>query len=246
MTACKVCGSGPTVPLFGGEVLPFLEHPPVCRDAGPWRRCLACGCDSSAVVYEDMRTDYGAEVLERRGDPLAGDREALVRESTSNYDLFEAHRGLAPGIDFLDVGCCEGAALTGMQDRGWRVHGFDVIPEVLAYGCTTVAPEFRASLFPRKYAAVLCREVIEHVGDWRGLLAELHAATLPGGLVQVQTPRPTPEACVIPYQRRHLQLFAPLALRYSCARRGSPSSTARCGTSGRCGCAGGKRVLPRP
>jgi hypothetical protein len=71
-----------------------------------------------------------------------------------------------------------------------------------------IARDFKASLFKRQFGSILIREVIEHVEQWCLLLREASAALLPGGLLQVQTPRPTFDDDPIPYQDYHLQLFS--------------------------------------
>jgi len=100
-----------------------------------------------------------------------------------------------------------------MQALGWSVHGFDVVRPHYFGPHVTVAPCFSRWLFPRRYAAVLCREVLEHVPAPDLLLHELHGACVPGGLVQVQTPIPLGHAHGIPYQPAHLFLASPERLR---------------------------------
>jgi SAM-dependent methyltransferase len=197
MKACKVCGSGDHVNLWydgGGNA---------------WRRCLCCGSDSSEGNYpaDLYRDGYVANEVASTGGPAA--REDQVR---SNCDWFPHYAHLVGGRDFLDVGCCDGAALRVMAALGWSVHGFDVTEDARQPGCTTIQPYFAASLFPREYHAILCREVLEHVEGPRGFLSELTAALVPGGLLQVQTPRPWHEPHAIPYQAGHLHLYSPVAL----------------------------------
>jgi 2-polyprenyl-3-methyl-5-hydroxy-6-metoxy-1,4-benzoquinol methylase len=102
--------------------------------------------------------------------------------------------------------------MTGMRARGYDAHGFDVSmasagPQVI------VAAKFEASLFgSRKFGCVMLREVIEHVEDWKGLLAEAARAVCRGGLLQVQTPLPAPCLDRICYQDSHLFLVPHVAL----------------------------------
>jgi SAM-dependent methyltransferase len=205
MTPCRVCLSPDTAYLW-----------PDPQDGAAWVRCRACGSDSADREYDP--TLYDADYVVRHHG-LGNDLAAILDQLRSNLDWF-GHHARGGGRDFLDVGHNEGAALTGMQDRGWSVHGFDVNPAADLGPHTTIAPAFRADLFPRQYDAVLCREVVEHVPDWRDFLGQLAAVTRPGGLVQVQTPRPWHEPHPTPYQRAHLQLFAPPALRRELERVG--------------------------
>lgn len=195
---CKVCASNSLTRV----------HPDAL--GGPWFACRECGSHSSELRYDPEW--YAPHFVESYKEAVGTFDRSKV-EMTNNANIFDAYRHLAPSRDFLDVGCCDGAAMSVMQDRGWSVHGWDV-SEASNHGpCTTIAPEFRADLFPRRYGAILCREVLEHSPDWKALLTEMVEALLPVGLLQIQTPRPwhTPEPIV--YHREHLQIFHPIALR---------------------------------
>jgi SAM-dependent methyltransferase len=196
-----------------------IEAYPICvnldTEQGCWRRCIYCGSDSSDEVYSHDLYDLD---FMRRAREQAGDLAESAFKQSYNLDWFEDFT--APGNTFLDVGCCDGGGLHGMQELGWSVHGFDVSPLLYEGEHVTVAKVFKADLFPRQYDAVMCREVIEHVDDWRDMIREIYAVTAPDGLFQIQTPRPTVTPSRTCYQTFHLQLFAPLALRYELERVG--------------------------
>ena len=206
---CRFCLSANTA------AIPFQ----LPAELGPWMRCRDCGCDVSPFTYDEVSRMYDQKYLEHQLQ-LAGGIDGQVRELTTNLDLFDKYRHLTPNRDFLDVGCCEGGALKGMQDRGWSVHGFDVFTPPYAGPHTTIAPHFHRRLFPRQYSAVLCREVWEHVDDPLAFLEELKAVTLPGGLLQLQTPKPIDRFHGGPYQPAHLWLGAPAAVQSHLARAG--------------------------
>lgn len=220
---CRVCGEDATYPLW--------------RDARrrQWRRCLACGSDTSPYTWEESRPTYDAKYLRTHAGKTP---QAIQEDMRANLDWFSDYRKDAPSIDFLDVGCTEGASLRGMAARGWSVAGFDIIQEAKLASPPgdhiTVAETFAANLFPQKYGAILAREVIEHVPGWRAFLEELHAAALPAGLVQIQTPRPTAAINRIGYQSAHLQLFAPYTLRYWVERLGFDVLDYRLHDEGQC------------
>lgn len=196
---CRLCRSTDLLPV------PF-ETPGGQR----WFRCSSCGSDSAEHEYpEGLYTiDYELSETQSTGGP-----DARLAQVESNLDWFGHHAEGLPNRDFLDVGCCDGAALRGMQARGWAVHGFDVFPPSYMGPHVTVAPFFHRWLFPLRYSAVLCREVFEHVQSPQLFLVELHGVTVPGGLVQIQTPRPWHEFHGIPYQRAHLHLASPNQLK---------------------------------
>ena len=202
INCCKICGESYLVPLWHACDVGFY-------------RCLICGCDSSDKTYEEVKHIYCIDYLKHNGTA-----EENAEQMQTNIDWFEVYRKVAPSKDFLDIGHNEGGGLLAMQRMGWRVHGFDVNP-VCDYGPhTTIAPCFAANLFPQKYGAVLCREVIEHVEGWRQLLIEIHNVMLPGGLLQLQTPLPDRKNGPMVYQLAHLQIFTPHALKLYCRDAG--------------------------
>lgn len=194
LVTCRVCGAHD---LFS------LWH----VDGFDWFRCTACRSDTNTATYAEVKHAYGGPYFAHHERCNAG-RQKVQAEMRANFDWWERFRPL-PDNTFLDVGSCEGCGLDEAAKRGWSVHGFDVFAEARLGAHVTIAPEFRANLFPRQYSAVNCREVLEHVEDWRGLLLEMFAATLPGGMCQVQTPRPIERDEFNIYQCVHLQLFTP-------------------------------------
>lgn len=205
MMRCRVCGQDGLSLLFTscGED----------EQRSVWLRCFACGCDSSTTDYAVLNYDssYSGHLVS-----ALGGLEACVEAMRGNLDWFDDYKDTVKGRAFLDIGCLEGSGLRGMAQRGWSVHGFDVCPAAKTWSPpgdhVTVAPALSASLFPQRYDAVMAREVLEHVPDWRGFLAECHALTARDGLFQLQTPRPGECPAPEPYQRWHLQLFTPFVL----------------------------------
>jgi hypothetical protein len=94
------------------------------------------------------------------------------------------------------------------------VHGWDVVtPPYAPAPHVTVTPLFCRWLFPLRYAAVLAREVFEHTPAPDLFLHDLHGVACPGGLVQVQTPKPADAYSPGVYQRAHLHVASPGQLR---------------------------------
>lgn len=213
MKSCRVCSSDRLMRLPDAP----CDRPPDMI-GGPWWRCVSCGSDSSEARYADVVCYYDSPEY---ADRLAGglSRQALEATYRPNVDWFGCYRRTVPDQTFLDVGFLAGTMLRLMAADGWSVHGFDVHDRWNLGSHTTIAPSLRADLFPRRYAAVLARETLEHVGEWSPFLSELFAVTMPGGLCQIQTPcpwwpLPEPELLRIAYQREHLQIFSPQRLGY--------------------------------
>lgn len=198
---CKLCHSADTVPL------PFA----VPEYEGQWVRCRACGSDSNSLDYD--HSNYGPDNAARHRNQIGG--AEVAREALrSNAEWFGHHHQLGDDRSFLDVGCADGSGLDVMQSLGWSVHGFDVdCPDYGPAPHLTIAPVFHRWLFPQRFAAVMARETIEHVPTPDLFLHDLHGVTRPGGLVQVQTPKPGDDYHPNVYQRTHLFLFSTKRLR---------------------------------
>lgn len=200
---CKLCGSINTEPLpFEWDI---DRSPP-----GNWVRCWDCGSDSNDVKYNmgNYTVDLAVNHEANGGGPR--EQENSLR---FNCDILDMFRDQVPDNTFLDVGCCDGAGLRVMQNRGWSVHGFDVFKPNYYGSHITVSPLFSADLFPRKYSAVMCREVFEHVLYPGALINELRRVCLVGGLFQLQTPAPTTRDVAHVYQEPHLFVASPTWLR---------------------------------
>lgn len=205
---CRVCGESCIVSLWPADMPRRME----------WFRCLACGSDSTPAAYnKDL---YTVEFEDFHRKHAGSNVDEAIEKMSTNLDWFQHHKNGCPDNSFLDIGCCEGASLTGMQQRGWSVHGFEVFTPSYFGPHVTVAPEFKASLFPQRYSAVMTREVIEHVDGWRAFLHECYAVTNRGGLFQVQTPRPWEKDHPNIYSIAHLQLLSPAMMRYWLERIG--------------------------
>lgn len=198
MNCCRLCYSTDVTPR---------DLPP---EAGRWVRCSACGSDSNLMRYD--AAPYHSEFSLVHLANIGGIE--VAREQVKGNCAWFGHYA-DPALDrtFLDVGCADGSALDVMASLGWSVHGFDLAPPHYHGPHVTVGPVFHRHLFPIRYAAVLCREVLEHVESPDFLLHELHGACLPGGLVQVQTPCPTGAYDPGIYQSHHQFVPSPEQLR---------------------------------
>lgn len=190
---CRLCESAQLTPLWTDA------------DGCKWARCRSCGSDSNRDASY-ARTDYGASYVKRL---RADEGINAFANHEHNGDAYGRH-GAKPGR-FLDVGTGHGVSGDVMYSYGWDVTRFDICADGRPAG-TVIAPDFRASLFPEPFDAVLAREVLEHVADPKRLLEELRDVTKRGGLCQLTTPRPIEECRYEVYQRYHLLIWSPEAL----------------------------------
>lgn len=197
---CRLCRSANTGPL------PFA----VPESAGRWYRCTDCGSDSNANEYDAVHYPENLAAIHRAN---IGGVDAAREQVRSNCEWFGHYKDGLLNLDFLDVACADGAALDVMQAMGWSIHGFDVVQPDYFGPHVTVAPVFHRWLFPRRFAAVMAREVWEHVPNPDMFLHELHGVTLPGGLVQIQTPKPCDYYHPHIHQPAHLFIASPAQMR---------------------------------
>ena len=128
----------------------------------------------------------GERVIPGQTDP------DLLNEHIARYRFAE---GLAGGRAVLDAGCGVGYGSEILARKAAKVYAVDLAADAVAAGardypgvrfvqgsCTTL-PFREASL-----DVVVAFEVIEHLEDWRGLLAESRRVLRPNGQLLVSTP----------------------------------------------------------
>lgn len=101
---------------------------------------------------------------------------------------------LPPG-NMLDIGCSSGDWCAHWQERGWRCSGLDIDREHIAIAkernidarfCDLNRDSFPFD--PGAFDLIFAGEVIEHLVDTDGFIAELHRCLHPGGHALITTP----------------------------------------------------------
>ncbi len=129
---------------------------------------------------------------------LEDDPEPMVQQQLARLVFFDRVVG-AGGAAVLDWGCGSGFNCHWLRHSGGagEVLGFDLsagavelarrsfpdIPFLVADGCDPAL-----SLQPGRWQRILSCEVLEHVGDMDGFLANLRRHLAPGGVAFVSTP----------------------------------------------------------
>jgi ubiquinone/menaquinone biosynthesis C-methylase UbiE len=118
----------------------------------------------------------------------------LWAEHLSRYAFAARH---AAGAGILDIGCGTGYGTSELAQCGLSAVGIDIAPEAVAYARAHYSqPNLRyvaasATALPfadSTFDLVTGFEVIEHLSEWRGLLAEARRVLRPEGVFLVSTP----------------------------------------------------------
>lgn len=125
-----------------------------------------------------------------------------------------------PGARILDLGCGSGRLSADMAAAGYRVDGIDVEERAVAIGQRILARRgLAAQLYTGDihdpnhavaaggYDAIVCTEVLEHVGPWRELIGRAGELLRPGGILLVSVPRDPHQFSVLDTYAGHIRRF---------------------------------------
>ncbi|GAA1880270.1 methyltransferase domain-containing protein [Asanoa iriomotensis] len=114
-------------------------------------------------------------------------------------------RAAEPGALLVDVGCGAGLLAPHLHDHGYHHVGVDLVPSALeqaaSHGVTPIAGD--AAAIPLAGASahvVVAGEILEHVPDLEGTVAELCRVLRPGGLLVLDTLNDTTVSRVLAVQ----------------------------------------------
>jgi SAM-dependent methyltransferase len=188
---CRACGGGRLRPLA-------LRYE--FRGTFPLVECGGCGLRFLSVqpAREALGELYSAEYFERdfrcgRSDTDVFDESMYRAESDGLLAAFARFR--APGR-MLEVGCAAGWLLKHAAERGWKVQGVELsesaVEHARALGLDVHHGELHDAALPGgTFDLVYMGDVLEHVPDCRGVLAEVARVLRPGGVLYLRGPATT-------------------------------------------------------
>lgn len=196
--------------------------------------------DHDRRLAERLNADF-VDPLQSYYDRKAGELDELAAtyENDVPYKRFFYGRrfdavmdalGAEPGDEVLEVGCGSGYYTRALLARGVRVTATDLSPAYveqarrLAPGASFGVEDAQRLSFPdARYDRVLMTEVVEHVPNPGGAIAEAARVLRPGGVLALSTPsRRAPMNLAYKLKRRirrygvneHLHEFTPRELRH--------------------------------
>jgi len=180
------------------------------------RRCLACdarfdgndwscaSCGATPAVVGGLTTF--APLLQADGDGFEAAAFSKLAEIEPASFWFRARnrliawsvaRHFPSATTMLEIGCGTGFVLSGLRSArpGLSLSGSELFAEALAFsrdrlpGVALYQMDARDIPFAEEFDVVGAFDVLEHIGQDEQVLAQMHAATRPGGGIVVTVPQ---------------------------------------------------------
>lgn len=190
--SCALCSGADMRLLYAprtpeGEVFPVVR----CRRCGlvyvnPRRRQ-----ETLTALYRASRYFQTSEEAASGYTDYISDRELHLAFFRGQLERLE--KRVSRGR-LLEVGCATGFLLDEARRRGWDVAGVELSEFASQYarenlGLPVVTGTLKEAALPSaQFSAAILDDVIEHVGDPAGEIAELRRVLAPGGVALFHTP----------------------------------------------------------
>lgn len=178
LAPCPVCGSRSFREKFG-----------------PIKQCRGCGLGMVNPLGDFPGENETEDYFVREYLPLLlVSREASRAERRSHIAAVSRRFALPAAPRHLDIGCALGFMLEESRRAGWNPVGVETSAFAARYaaehtGCPVHAGTLEQAALPAaSFDVVTLTDVIEHVPQPSGLLAEIYRVLRPGGVLLIVTP----------------------------------------------------------
>ncbi len=123
--------------------------------------------------------------------------ERIADKKRLDFIVQAIHLAAAPGSSILDFGCGNGIISKAIASKGFYVKAIDVSLKTITEARTVnahpninyqVVPADKFVAEPRRYQAIICSEVLEHLDDPASLLKTLRNSLADSGVLIVTVP----------------------------------------------------------
>jgi len=123
--------------------------------------------------------------------------ESIADKKRLDFIINAIHSAAAPGSSILDFGCGNGIISKAIASKGFTVKAIDVSHKTITEARSTnahpnlnyqVVPAGKFVAEPRRYQAIICSEVLEHLDDPASLLKALRTSLSDTGKLIVTVP----------------------------------------------------------
>jgi len=173
---CNVCGSNLKEYLFSKHNFYYA-------------RCLSCGLVyvTPQLTEQEIEKIYRVSYDKKHRD-TTGSQDSSQKRYEKLLNKIDAYRRKKK---ILEVGCFEGNFLVAAKRKGWEVFGTEISEPAISYAERNYRIKLHkgaANFGDGFFDVVMLRDVIEHLPDPIGTLAELTRILRPKGLLYIWTP----------------------------------------------------------
>lgn len=174
-SACQVCGA-PRVVAFAKVV------DPQTREVFSIEACASCGLGHTTPQPDDLARYYG--------ETYHGQRHGFTARHADRRRLkwIDAVFPDKAAKSVLDVGCGDGTFLVAARNRGWKVTGTEMNPDIARKEGLDVGTSL-SDIAPRgPFDVITFWHTLEHMRDPKAMVLEARALLAPGGALFVAVP----------------------------------------------------------
>lgn len=181
-TPCKLCGAA-TADLMERNGFRIVQ----CGQCKFMFASVPQSYDATSLYKEEVYFADGCEY------GIADYRSWQRKLAPFYISRLERVESFQPPARLLDIGCASGYLIKTAEDRGWRTEGIELSPQMRRRAAELTRAPIHESIEQAlgsgaRFECVTMFEVIEHLIDPVGTMAQVAELLVPGGIVALSTP----------------------------------------------------------